>query len=214
MSVITFCQNGNIAKLRLPTEPVSNTDAACALTGAQRSSASKAFRMIATHRMTRFGKGLLAPVWSGWYEIEVYSIVDSELLSSEFVKGWGMTEWRIDRRWRAAVLGIAVFLGVMALVVAIFLIGRSERAFELGRWENRLRAASAQRLVIVNQWLSESRSTMRSASVDPTVQMYLSELATANGTAQSVPYADTQLAFMSSYVANLGRSGPFAASAG
>lgn len=125
-----------------------------------------------------------------------------------------MADFGVDRRWRAALLGGAVFLGIMALVAAIFLIGRNERAFELHRWEVRLHAASTERLDVVNRWLNESRNAMRSVAVNPTVQIYLTELAAANGAVQSVPNADTQAAFVASYVMSMGGQGPFATSAG
>jgi HD domain len=121
-----------------------------------------------------------------------------------------MARFGLDRRSHGALLGVAVFLAVMAFVAAIFLIARNERAFEFDRWQARLKAGSTGSMRVVNEWLSESRAGLRAVAVNPTVQIYLSEMATANGA--PVPDADTQLTFLSGYVASLGKRGPFATS--
>ncbi len=45
-----------------------------------------------------------------------------------------MGNFAIGAHRRGILLGIGVFLAVMALVVAAFRIAHSERAFELNRW--------------------------------------------------------------------------------
>jgi hypothetical protein len=117
---------------------------------------------------------------------------------------------RADMR-RSVLLGGAVFLGAMALVAAVFLIARNERAFELARWETRLRASGVQPLNAVEQWLDESRAGLRAVAVNPTVQIYLSGAAAGVPSPLSAPESAAQSAFVASYVASLGGRGAFAA---
>ena len=68
------------------------------------------------------------------------------------------------QRGRATVLGVIVFLGVMALVGGVFLIARNERQFAMQQWETRLKAVSAQPLVRVDQWLNESHAALHAVA--------------------------------------------------
>lgn len=117
-------------------------------------------------------------------------------------------------RQRGFLLGLGVFLAVMALVAAAFRIAHNERAFELSRWETRLHADAVQPVDMVNGWLSASRDALRAVAVNPTVQIYLSQTAAANSAAPASPESEAQGAFLESYVISLGSRGPFAASSG
>lgn len=117
-------------------------------------------------------------------------------------------------RQRGVLLGLGVFLAVMALVAAAFRIAHNERTFELNRWETRLHTDAVQPVDMVNGWLSASRDALRNVAVNPTVQIYLSQAAAANPAAAASPESEAQAAFLESYVISLGSRGPFAASPG
>ena len=118
-------------------------------------------------------------------------------------------------RQRGLLLGLGVFLAVMALVAAAFRIAHNERAFELNRWETRLHTDAVQPAAMVDAWLSASRDALRAVAVNPTVQIYLSQAAVANSAAAPAsPESEAQGAFLESYVISLGSRGPFAASPG
>jgi uncharacterized membrane protein HdeD (DUF308 family) len=116
------------------------------------------------------------------------------------------------RRGHTALLGVAVFLGVMALVAGVFVLARNERAFAMRQWETRLKTVSAQPLVMVYQWLSESRAALHAVAINPTVQINLSE-AGAGPDAAATPESTANAIFLASYIASLSNRGPFAPSA-
>lgn len=122
-----------------------------------------------------------------------------------------MGNFAIGARRRGVLLGVGVFLAVMALVAAAFRIAHNERNFELNRWAERLHTDSAQPLAMVNGWLNASRSALRAVAMNPTVQIYLSQLA-VNPAPQATPESEAQSAFLESYIASLGSRGPFASS--
>ena len=108
-------------------------------------------------------------------------------------------------------VGVAVFLAVMALVAGAFLIARSERGYELGRWNARLQHSGIQRVAKVNQWLADSRHGLQTVAENPTVQIFLSEIAAANFDTRAVPESDAKAAFLQSYIASLSVHGAYAA---
>jgi hypothetical protein len=125
-----------------------------------------------------------------------------------------MGNFAIKARQRGVLLGLGVFLAVMALVAAAFQIAHNERAFELNRWETRLHADAVQPVGTVNGWLSASHDALRGVAVNPTVQIYLSQVAVANSATPATPESEAQSAFLESYVISLGSRGPFATSPG
>lgn len=113
---------------------------------------------------------------------------------------------------RRAGIGIAVFLGAMALVTGAFFIAEGERSFEIGRWDARLRAGSVQPLAKVGDWLADSRRQLSAVALNPTVQIYLSEVAAANFDPRRVPDGEAKDAFLINYITSLSGRGAFAAS--
>jgi hypothetical protein len=116
--------------------------------------------------------------------------------------------------WRAALVGLGIFLGVMALVGGVLRLAQSERDFERGRWEARLRAAAAGPVARAGAWLNETRQNVQAVAVNPTVQIYLSQLAAAGFDAAAVPDGEVKAAFLANYTASLGAQGPFAGQGG
>lgn len=117
-------------------------------------------------------------------------------------------------KFRRAGIGIAIFLSAMALVAGAFRIAQSERNFELSRWDARLRAGSVQPAARVSDWLADSRRQLGAVALNPTVQIYLSELAAANFDQQGVAEGQAKDAFLMGYIASLSRRGAFASSLG
>ena len=121
-----------------------------------------------------------------------------------------MGNFAIRTRRSGVLLGAGVFLAAMALVAAAFRIAATERTFEFNRWTIRLQNDSTQPLRTVNGWLSASHAALRDVAVNPTVQIYLSQIA-ANPSSRQTPESEAQSAFLESYVASLGGRGPFGA---
>ncbi|HEY0283227.1 MAG TPA: hypothetical protein VGC27_11460, partial [Rhizomicrobium sp.] len=111
---------------------------------------------------------------------------------------------------RHAGFGLAVFLGAMALVAGVFLVAESERSFESGRWEARLRAGGVQPAARVGDWLTDSRRQLSAVALNPTVQIYLSEVAAADFDPRGVPEGEAKAAFLTSYITSLSGRGAFA----
>jgi hypothetical protein len=120
-----------------------------------------------------------------------------------------MGNFAIGARRRGIFLGVGVFLAAMLLVAAAFRVAHNERAFELHRWETRLRADSVQPLGMVNGWLKSSHDALRAVAVNPTVQISLSQAA-LGGTQPEGPESEAQSAFLASYIASLSGRGAFA----
>lgn len=115
---------------------------------------------------------------------------------------------RALRRKLAA--GVAAFVAVMALVAGAYALARSERQFARDQWERRLQVHLAEPLAKVSAWLGESKHALAEVAANDTIKIYLSELQAAHYDRKALPQAETQAAYVASYIASAGRSGPFA----
>jgi hypothetical protein len=125
-----------------------------------------------------------------------------------------MTAGNIKAWGRGALIGLAVFLGVMAMVAGVFRLAQGERDFERGRWEARLRAAAAGPAARAEAWLKDTGQNAQAVAANPTVQIYLSQLADAGFDPAAVADGEAKAAFLASYMASLGAQGPFAGQGG
>ena len=107
------------------------------------------------------------------------------------------------------VISLVIFALALAAIFGVFRIVQTQRDFEMQRWQTRLNERGEASAKSVEEWLTAHRKVLASAAVNPTIQIYLSELA-LNGFDQSKVQAnDTKRGYVGSYIAALGSRSPF-----
>ena len=120
-----------------------------------------------------------------------------------------------DRGSRTAIaIGIAIVLLTMAAVWGIFRIVGSERDFELQRWQQNLEKTASGAEQAAEKVLTESRATLRMAASNPSVGIYMSELAAAGGDGAGVAQGAIKRGYVDAFVRSLGSRGAFSAAGG
>lgn len=107
------------------------------------------------------------------------------------------------------ILGLAIVLLTGFAIFGIFHLVENQRTFELQRWQAHLSEASQGASEAAGHWLSERQQVLIKASVNPTVQIYLSELALAGFDPSKIQSVDAKRGFVGSYIAALGQRAPF-----
>ncbi len=105
--------------------------------------------------------------------------------------------------------GVAIVLAALLAIWWIFWLVGNQRDFELQRWKDRLSASASGISGAAGEWMAERQRALRSAASNPSVQIYMSELALAGGDGSLVAEGEAKRAIVGSYVASLGLRAPF-----
>lgn len=112
---------------------------------------------------------------------------------------------------RIAPLWVAVAIVAVTLLAVwgVFRLVGDQRDFELLRWGDRLASAAAGADRVAGKFTADGLGVLRSAAANPTVQIYLSELAVTHFDPAAVEQGEAKRSFVGSYVASLGQRGLF-----
>lgn len=111
-------------------------------------------------------------------------------------------------------VGLAIILATLLAIFGIFRLVGAQRDFELDRWQARLAATTQSMSEAARGWLETRQAALDAAAANPTVQIYLSELALAGFDAGQIVANETKRGFVDSYIAALTRRAPFDDGAG
>lgn len=106
------------------------------------------------------------------------------------------------------ILGLAIVLITGIAIAGIFYLVGNQRNFELQRWQARLAEASQGTSEAAAGWLAEREQLLIKAAVNPSVQIYLSELSQAGFDPSVIQSGDVKRGFVGSYIASLGQRPP------
>jgi PAS domain S-box-containing protein len=107
------------------------------------------------------------------------------------------------------IIGTAIVVATLIAIWGVFYLVGNQRIFELHRWQNRLSEASQGAADAAGDWLTERRQVLMKAAANPTVQIYLSELALAGNDQSKIQSGGAKRGFVGSYIAALGQRVPF-----
>lgn len=111
-------------------------------------------------------------------------------------------------------LGLVIVAVTVVAIVGIFRLVGAQQDFELQRWQARLASAGANMGQAASGWVAERRNLLTGAAANPTVQIYLSELALAGFDEARVQSAEAKRGFVGSYIVSLGDRAKFGAGGG
>jgi len=114
-----------------------------------------------------------------------------------------------SRRSIPLLVGLAIVLATLLAIFGIFRLVGTQRDFELDRWQARLAATTQSMSEAARGWLETRQAALDAAAANPTVQIYLSELALAGFDAGQIMANETKRGFVDSYIAALARRAPF-----
>ena len=114
-----------------------------------------------------------------------------------------------SRRSGPLLVGLAIVLATLLAIFGIFRLVGAQRDFELDRWQARLAATTQSMGEAARGWLETRQAALDAAAANPTVQIYLSELALAGFDAGQIMANETKRGFVDSYIAALARRAPF-----
>lgn len=107
------------------------------------------------------------------------------------------------------IIGAAILFATLLAIFGIFRLVDAQRGFELQRWQTRLGGAAQGMAGVAQEWIEERRTALANAATNPTVQIYLSELALADFDQARIEAGETKRGFVGSYIASLAQHAPF-----
>lgn len=123
-----------------------------------------------------------------------------------------MSDFEAGSKRRATVqltIGAAIVVLTVVAIWGVFYLVGNQRDFELDRWHNHLERSSNGVSSAAEDWLAQRQQTLIKVTMNPTVQIYLSELALAGFDQTKIPSGDAKRGFVGSYIATLGQKEPF-----
>ncbi len=100
------------------------------------------------------------------------------------------------KAWPIVLTAAGLIAASLLAILTVFHFVDTERQRELRSWQDRLGIIADSRRLAVDRWLQQQRDEVEALSVNPTVQLFMTELALSEGNTERVLEAEARLDYL------------------